>query len=126
MMMVLWVALGGAIGAAARYLVGVQAIRLFGLDFPWGTMIVNIVGSFAMGVIIALFAHKLEASQEVRAFLTTGVLGGFTTFSAFSLDFAVLAERKAVAAAGFYVLGSVGLSIVALFAGLWIIRAAIQ
>ncbi len=126
MMMVLWVALGGAIGAAARYLVGVQAIRLFGLDFPWGTMIVNIVGSFAMGAIIALFAHKLEASQEVRAFLTTGVLGGFTTFSAFSLDFAVLAERKAVAAAGFYVLGSVGLSIVALFAGLWIIRAAIQ
>ena len=126
MMMVLWVAFGGAIGAAARYLVGVQALRMFGLDFPWGTMIVNIVGSFAMGVIVSLFALKLQASQEVRAFLTTGVLGGFTTFSAFSLDFAVLAERKALAAAGFYVIGSVGLSLMALFAGLWIARAALQ
>lgn len=125
-MMVLWVAFGGAIGAAARYLVGVQAVRLFGLDFPWGTMIVNVVGSFAMGIVISLFALKLQASQEVRAFLTTGVLGGFTTFSAFSLDFAVLAERKALAAAGFYVIGSVGLSLMALFAGLWIVRAAIQ
>ncbi len=125
-MMVLWVAFGGAIGAAARYLVGVQAVRLFGLDFPWGTMIVNVVGSFAMGMVISLFALKLQASQEVRAFLTTGVLGGFTTFSAFSLDFAVLAERKALAAAGFYVIGSVGLSLMALFAGLWIVRAAIQ
>jgi CrcB protein len=125
-MMVLWVALGGAIGAVARYLVGVQALRLFGPAFPWGTLIVNIAGSFAMGVIIAMFAHKLQASQEVRGFLTTGVLGGFTTFSAFSLDFAVLAERKAVAAAGLYVLGSVGLSILALFAGMWIIRAVIQ
>lgn len=126
MMMVFWVALGGGIGAAARYLVGVQASRLFGLDFPWGTFIVNVLGSFAMGVIIALFAHRLEASQEVRAFLTTGILGGFTTFSAFSLDFVFLAERKAVAAAGFYVLGSVGFSILALFAGLWMIRAVMQ
>lgn len=126
MMMMLWVAFGGAIGAAARYLVGVQAVRLFGPDFPWGTMIVNVAGSFAMGVIISLFALKLQASQEVRAFLTTGVLGGFTTFSAFSLDFAVLAERKALAAAGFYVIGSVGLSLVALFAGLWVVRAVLQ
>ena len=125
-MIVLWVAVGGAIGAAARYLVGVQAGRLLGHDFPWGTLIVNVTGSFAVGVIVALFAHKMQASQEVRAFLTTGILGGFTTFSAFSVDFAVLAERKALAAAGFYVLGSVGLSIAALFAGLWIIRAAIQ
>ena len=125
-MIVLWVAVGGAIGAAARYLVGMQAVRLLGHDFPWGTLIVNVTGSFAVGVIVALFAHKMQASQEVRAFLTTGILGGFTTFSAFSVDFAVLAERKALAAAGFYVLGSVGLSIAALFAGLWIIRAAIQ
>ena len=125
-MIVLWVAVGGAIGAAARYLVGVQAGRLLGHDFPWGTLIVNVTGSFAVGVIVALFAHKMQASQEVRAVLTTGILGGFTTFSAFSVDFAVLAERKALAAAGFYVLGSVGLSIAALFAGLWIIRAAIQ
>ena len=125
-MIVLWVAVGGAIGAAARYLVGAQAVRLLGHDFPWGTLIINVTGSFAVGVIVALFAHKMQASQEVRAFLTTGILGGFTTFSAFSVDFAVLAERKALAAAGFYVLGSVGLSIAALFAGLWIIRAAIQ
>lgn len=126
MAMVIWVALGGAIGAGARYLVGVQAVRMLGHGFPWGTLIVNVAGSFAMGILIALFALKIEASQEVRAFLTTGILGGFTTFSAFSLDFAILAERKAMASAGLYALGSVGVSILALFAGLWVIRAVVQ
>lgn len=126
MAMVLWVAMGGAIGAGARYLVGVQAVRLLGHGFPWGTLIVNVAGSFAMGVLISLFALKIEASQEVRAFLTTGILGGFTTFSAFSLDFAVLVERKALASAGLYTLGSVGISIMALFAGMLLVRAVIQ
>lgn len=124
--MVVWVAFGGAIGAAARYFVSAQAMRLFGADYPWGTLIVNVAGSFLMGVLISLFALRLEASQEVRAFLTTGLLGGFTTFSAFSLDFVFLVERKAMAAAGLYVIGSVGLSICALFAGLWMVRTVIQ
>lgn len=126
MMMVISVALGGAVGAAARYLVGMQAARMLGSDFPWGTLTVNIAGSFAMGLIVALFEYKLKAPQEVRAFLTVGVLGGFTTFSAFSLDFAVLAERKALAPAGFYVAGSVCLSILALFTAMWITRAILQ
>ena len=126
MMTVIWVAFGGAIGAAARYLVNAQALRMFGADYPWGTFIVNVAGSFLMGVLISVFALRLEVSQDVRAFLATGVLGGFTTFSAFSLDFAFLVERKAMAAAGLYVIGSVGLSICALFAGLWAVRAVLQ
>ena len=123
---VLWVALGGAIGASARYLVGVQALRLMGSGFPWGTVCVNIAGSFLMGVLIELLALKLNLTQDVRHFLTTGVLGGFTTFSAFSLDFIVLTERKAHLLAWTYMGASVAGSILALFAGLWIMRVVLQ
>ena len=98
-MTVLWVALGGAIGSAARYgvniLVGTAAWRR---EFPWHTLIVNVLGCFIMGLLVELMALKLNVGNEVRAFLTTGILGGFTTFSAFSLDFALLVERKAYAA----------------------------
>lgn len=125
MMTYLWVALGGAIGASARYGVGVQATKWLGLGFPWGTLTVNIVGSFLMGALIELMALKLSVSQDMRAFLTVGILGGFTTFSAFSLDFAVLVERKEMMLAGLYAAGSVGLSIAALFAGLWLMRAVL-
>ena len=125
MMTYLWVALGGAIGASARYGVGVQAGKWLGLGFPWGTLTVNIVGSFAMGVLIELMALKFSVSQDIRAFLTVGILGGFTTFSAFSLDFAVLVERKEMMLAALYAAGSVGLSIAALFAGLWLMRAVL-
>lgn len=125
MMTYLWVALGGAIGASARYGVGVQATKLLGFGFPWGTLIVNVAGSFLMGVLIELMALKFSVSQDVRAFLTIGILGGFTTFSAFSLDFAVLVERKEMVLAGLYAAGSVGLSIAALFAGLWVMRAVL-
>jgi len=125
MMTYLWVALGGAIGASARYGVGVQATKLLGFGFPWGTLTVNIVGSFLMGALIELLALKLSVSQDMRAFLTIGILGGFTTFSAFSLDFAVLVERKEMMLAGLYAAGSVGLSIAALFAGLWLMRTVL-
>lgn len=118
MPMILWVAAGGALGSAARYLVNVAAGRLLGPEFPWGTLAVNVAGSFVMGLLIALMALKMQVSQEVRAFLTTGVLGGFTTFSAFSLDFALLVERRETGLAALYVIASVGLSLAAIFAGL--------
>ena len=123
MPVVLWVALGGAIGSAARYGVNVWSGRVSGSEFPWHTLIVNVLGCFVMGLITGLLALKLNLSQEARAFLTTGILGGFTTFSAFSLDVALLVERKAVMAAGDYVASSVLLCLVAVFAGLFLTRA---
>ena len=123
MPMVLWVALGGAIGSAARYGVNVWSGRMLGSEFPWHTFIVNVAGCFAMGVLIALMGPKLNVSNEARAFLTTGILGGFTTFSAYSLDFAMLVERKSYSAAFAYGAGSVALSLIAVFAGLYLVRS---
>ncbi len=123
MPIVAWVALGGAIGSAARYGVNVWSGRMLGAEFPWHTFIVNVVGCFAMGVLVALMALRLNASPEIRAFLTTGILGGFTTFSAFSLDFALLVERKTYGAALAYGAGSVVLSLIAVFAGLSLVRS---
>jgi CrcB protein len=123
---VLYAALGGAIGASLRYGVNVTAPKLLGLDFPWATMIVNVVGSFIMGVLVAAMAAGWNTSQEMRVFLATGILGGFTTFSAFSLDFVSLWERKNHAAALGYAGGSVLLSLVAVFAGLWLARQVMQ
>ena len=122
-MTILWVALGGAIGSAGRYTVNVWSGRMFGTEFPWHTLTVNILGCFAMGLLIELMALKLNVSTDVRAFLTTGILGGFTTFSAFSLDFALLVERKSYGLAGAYAAGSVVLSLAAVFAGLYLVRA---
>ena len=119
---VLWVALGGALGSAARYGVNIWSGRLLGSDFPWHTFIVNVVGCFAMGVLVELMALKLNVGNETRAFLTTGILGGFTTFSAFSIDFALLVERKSYGAAVAYGAGSVALSLIAVFAGLSLVR----
>lgn len=116
------VAGGGAAGAALRHLAGIAAFRLFGSGFPVGTLFVNVVGSFAMGVFIEYLVHRLQGGQEMRLFIATGLLGGFTTFSAFSLDFAVLFERGAYGPALVYLLASVGLSILALFAGLAVMR----
>lgn len=124
--MVLMAAMGGAIGAAGRYLVGVGAMRVLGPGFPWGTLIVNIAGCLAMGILIEAIAMRYSVSNEMRTFLATGILGGFTTFSAFSLDFAVLMERKAHGLAVLYLGASVGFSLLALFAGLAIARAAFQ
>lgn len=125
-MTVIWVAIGGALGSAARYGVNVWSGRMFGAGFPWHTLAVNVFGCFAMGLIIELLALKLNVSNDARAFLTTGILGGFTTFSAFSLDFALLVERKAYALAGAYAAGSVVLSLMAVFAGLYLVRALAQ
>lgn len=116
------IAAGGAVGASMRHLVGLAALRLMGPGFPWGTLAINIVGSFAMGVLIELLARRVGASAELRLFVATGILGGFTTFSAFSLDVAVLWERGAQLAAAGYVTASVAGAIAALFAGLMIVR----
>ncbi len=117
------VAIGGGIGAALRHLSNLAALRAFGPDFPWGTMGINIAGSLAMGLFIEVLARKFGGSRELQLFVATGILGGFTTFSAFSLDVAALFERGALAWAFAYAALSVLLSIAALFAGLWLARS---
>ena len=119
---ILLVAFGGGLGAALRHLANIGALRLFGPNFPYGTMAVNILGSFAMGVFIEVLARRSGSPNELRLFVATGILGGFTTFSAFSLDFVVLVQRGALSSALFYALASVILSILALFIGLWLVR----
>jgi CrcB protein len=114
--------LGGGIGAALRHGVNVGTARLLGTGFPFGTLTVNIVGSLAMGLFAAYFAFKGDASQHWRLFFTTGLLGGFTTFSAFSLDVALLYERGQIGLAAGYVFASVAISIAGLFAGLALVR----
>lgn len=114
------VAIGGALGSGMRHLVNLATLRLFGPGFPWGTLAVNIVGSLAMGLFVELLARRLGGSAELRLFVATGVLGGFTTFSAFSLDVAVLYERGAVAHAALYVAASLVVAVLALFLGMWL------
>lgn len=110
------VALGGAIGASARYLTNVAAMRLMGPGFPWGTFTVNILGSLAMGVLVVVLAKF--GGMRFAPLLMTGVLGGFTTFSAFSLDAVTIYERGELGLAAIYVGASVALSVLALFVGL--------
>ena len=114
---------GGGIGAALRHGVNLGAARWLGAGFPWGTLIVNVTGSLIMGLIAGYLAFKGDASQNWRLFLTTGILGGYTTFSAFSLDAAVLYERGEVSLAAVYVVASVVLSIAGLFVGMWLAKA---
>ena len=116
--------LGAGIGGALRHGVNIGAARLFGIGFPWGTLTVNVVGGFAMGVLAGWLALKAGETwtQSVRLFLATGILGGFTTFSAFSLDAVVLWQRGESIAAVAYVLASVVLSIAGLLAGLFVVR----
>jgi len=116
------VGVGGGLGALARYYIA-GWIQPAGVAFNWGIFIVNITGGLVMGLIVEASALKLNLSPELRAFLTTGILGGYTTFSTFSLDSALLLQKGQYGLAAFYVIGSVALSILALFAGLWIIRA---
>jgi CrcB protein len=123
-MLYLIVFIGAGIGGALRHGVNVGAARLFGYGFPLGTLIVNIAGSFAMGLLAGYFAFRPGINQHLRLFLTTGILGGFTTFSAFSLDAALLIERHAFGMAAGYVVGSVAASLSALFFGLAIFRSA--
>ena len=117
------VMIGGGIGAGLRHLVNGWALRLAGPGFPWGTMTINVVGSLVMGLVIGILARRSGDTAAVRLFIATGVLGGFTTFSAFSLDFATLWERGAGGQALFYVAASVLGSLIAVFVGLWLIRS---
>ncbi len=116
----LQVALGGALGAVSRYLTGLAAIRLTGADFPWGTLIVNVVGCFLMGIVVEVLAQT--GTNRYAPLLMTGFLGGFTTFSAFSLDAVTLYDGGDAGLAAGYVLASVILSLLALMAGLWVAR----
>src|SRR3954469_7144764 len=118
----LLVFLGGGLGSTLRHIVNVATARVLGTAFPYHTFIINITGSTVMGLIAGYLAFRGEASQPWRLFLMTGVLGGYTTFSAFSLDAALLYERGEIGLAALYVLGSVVLSIAGLFAGLALIR----
>jgi CrcB protein len=122
-MLYLIVFLGAGIGGALRHGVNLGAARLLGFGFPFGTLIVNVVGSFAIGLLAGYFAFRPGIDQHTRLFLTTGILGGFTTFSAFSLDAALLIERHAYAMAAAYVAGSVAASVAALFFGLALFRS---
>ena len=117
------VALGGAIGASLRYLSNVGAMRLFGPGFPYATLFVNILGSFAMGLLVVILAKK--AGTALAPFLMTGILGGFTTFSAFSLDTFALGERGQPLVALAYVAASILLSLAALAAGIYLARGAL-
>ena len=123
MQLLLFASVGGAIGAGLRFLVN-EAFAARGLlAFPWATLTVNVLGSFIMGVCAAMFVHRSHLSPELRTFVLTGVLGGFTTFSAFSMDVARLFEVGESTAALVYILSSVAVSIAAVFLGLWVARA---
>ena len=118
------VALGGAIGASCRYLTNVGAMRLLGSGFPYGTVMVNILGSFLMGVLVVAFAHR--GGNQFAPLLMSGVLGGFTTFSAFSLDAVNLYQRGDILLAATYVFGSVAVGIAALIVGMAIARGVLS
>ena len=119
----LLVVLGGGAGAAARYVVGSHAWRLLGTAWPFGTFICNVLGGLAMGLLVGFLAHRGGADQErLRLLFGVGVLGGFTTFSAFSLETALMIEKSRDGQAFTYVSASVLLSVAALFAGLIVAR----
>ena len=122
MRLILAIALGGAIGATARHVFATQVTRLAGDGFPWGILAVNVLGSFVMGVLAEGFALRWNAPLEVLAFLTVGILGGFTTFSSFSLDSMLLIERGQWAVSALYMLGSVALAVGGLFGGIYLMR----
>ena len=117
------VGLGGAIGSMARYLIAGWVQPASWIGFPYGIFIVNVTGGLIMGIFTEAMALKFHVSPEMRAFLTTGILGGYTTFSTFSLEAGLLIQRHAYGQATAYIAGSALLSIIALFVGLWLVRA---
>lgn len=119
---ILAAALGGALGSVARYVLGFYAGAAFGTAFPWGTLIINVSGSFVIGVLAELFALRWNVSPELRIFLIVGICGGYTTFSAFSLEVMTLIDRGATLQAASYIVGSVVTSLAALYAGLFLVR----
>jgi CrcB protein len=118
--------LGGGIGSVLRQVVNQAGAALVGVSFPWGTLFVNIAGSVAMGLVAGWFAFRGEGGQMARLFLTTGVLGGFTTFSAFSLDAALLFEKGQTSVAALYVIISVLAAIIGVFAGIALMRTLLS
>jgi len=123
--MIFAVAAGGALGATGRFLVGRLMFNLMGPGFPWGTLTVNMIGSFIIGCVAGAAATKYSLSHAWQGFLIIGVLGGFTTFSAFSLEVALMIEKHQLQAAALYALGSVFIGVLALFAGLYAGRTLI-
>lgn len=120
---IIFVALGGGAGAVARYLLGAASLRHLGTAWPYGTFVANVSGGLAMGLLVAWLAHRGVADQErMRLFLGVGLLGGFTTFSAFSLEVALMIERRELALAATYASASVVMSVGALFAGMLLMR----
>ena len=116
------VGMGGAIGSMLRYGAGLLSLKLGLVQFPWGTFFINILGSFCIGIIVGLLAHFQNWSEDIRLFAVVGILGGFTTFSAFSLDAVLLLEKQHYVYSGLYVAGSVLMSMSATFLGLSLIR----
>lgn len=125
MKLLLAIACGGAIGAVGRHFVAHQVALVMGAAFPFGTLLINVLGSFVMGLLVETMALTWSPSMELRGFLVVGVLGAFTTFSTFSLDAALLYERGALGQACLYILGSVSLSVLGLFFGLWLARSVL-
>jgi len=125
MKMILAIAAGGAVGAVSRHFLAHQITALFGAGFPIGILACNVLGSFAMGAMVELMALAWSPSVEIRGFLTVGLLGAFTTFSTFSLDVVLLAERGEYVLAGVYIVASVVLSVAGLLAGLHLFRAVL-
>ncbi len=126
MQMIMVVAAGGAIGAVLRHGMNNVMTHILGTGFPWGIFMINILGSFAMGILISVLAHFWSPPQEMRAFLAVGLLGSFTTFSTFSLDAVTLIERHAYIPAALYIGGSVVLAIGGLFAGMLLVRGFVS
>ena len=114
-----------AVAPDARYLAGVGSGKLFGFNFPWGTLIINVTGSFVIGLFVGLFAAKWDLSQAMRIILTVGICGGYTTFSTFSLDAYYLIERGQTLASFVYMMASVALSVGALIAALRLARVVL-
>jgi CrcB protein len=125
MLSYLLVFLGAGLGGALRHALNLACARALGTSFPWGTVVINVTGSLCMGLIAGFFAFKAGVgwSQHTRLFLTTGILGGYTTFSTFSLEVVLLWERGEMGLAALYVFGSVGLGVAGLMSGLWLIRS---
>jgi CrcB protein len=120
--MLVYIALGGAIGAVSRFLLTSLSGHWFGHGFPFGTIIVNVLGAFALGALVEVMALAWSPSQEVRAFLVVGLLGSFTTFSAFSLDAVTMIDRGQIVMPSVYIGCSVVVSILAFYSGLTILR----
>ena len=116
-MLFVWIALGGALGSVARFVTVTASNRLMGTSFPYGTLLVNVLGSFAIGFIATIMLRKYADAESARYFLTTGFLGGFTTFSAFSLELLQLMQGGETALAMLYILASIVLGLLAVFAG---------